>query len=142
MILHNLNNISYKVHCDFCDKEITKHTKILCSECPDLDICVNCFSSGAENEKHKRNHQYHIINKLNFPLFDDTWTAEEELLMLEGLEKCGFGNWVDISEHIGGTKSAEEVEKHYDSYYITQKKSLPPINEILTKRDGKGYLSI
>jgi transcriptional adapter 2-alpha len=140
IIFHNLNNISYKVHCDFCDKEITKHTKILCAECPDLDICVNCFSTGAENEKHSKNHSYHVINKLNFPLFDENWTADDELLLLEGLEKCGFGNWIDIAEHIG-TKTPEEVDKHYEKYYTSQKKGIPNV-EILSKRDANNNLII
>jgi len=141
IIWHNLNNISYKVHCDFCDKEITKHTKILCAECPDLDICVNCFATGVENEKHSKNHSYHIINKLNFPLFDETWMAEEELLLLEGLEKCGFGNWTDIAEHIGSTKTPEEVDKHYEKYYTSQKKGVPNV-EVLSNRDVNNNLII
>jgi len=41
---------------------------------------------------------------LNFPLYQEDWTAEEELLLFEGLERFGFGNWHDIAEHIGTDK--------------------------------------
>ena len=43
-------------------------------------------------------------------MLDKEWTAEEELLLVEGLERFGFGNWLDISEHLGGEKTKEEVE--------------------------------
>lgn len=63
-------------------------------ECPNTsDICMNCFLNLVEFEKHETSHPYRIISKLNFPLFVEEWTAEEELLMMEGLEKKGFGNW-------------------------------------------------
>jgi transcriptional adapter 2-alpha len=42
-------------------------------------------------------------------LFVEDWTAEEELFLFEGLERFGFGDWYDISEHIGD-KTKEEVE--------------------------------
>ena len=63
-------------------------------------------------------HSYHVINKLNFHLFLEDWTAEEELLLFEGLERFGFGNWHDIAEHIGTDKTKEDVESHYESFYL------------------------
>jgi transcriptional adapter 2-alpha len=104
---------------------MTRHTKIYCAECKDMDICLNCFANGEEAKGHKRNHKYHVINKLNFPLFVDEWTAEEELYMLEGLEKFGFGNWADISEHVGTDKTKEDLERHYEDVYMSSKKFVP-----------------
>lgn len=52
---------------------------------------------------------YYVINKLDFPLFDVEWTADEELLLFEGLEKHGFGNWSEIAEFMGTNKTREEV---------------------------------
>lgn len=66
---------------------------MFCPECKTIDICVNCFANGKETEQHRNYHDYHIINKLDFPLFYDDWKAEEELLLIEGIEKFGFGNW-------------------------------------------------
>jgi len=80
---------------------------------------VNCFAEGAEFNQHKCTHDYHVINKLNFPLFVADWTAEEELLLFEGLENFGFGNWDNIAEHIGTKKTKEEVEKHYNDFYLS-----------------------
>lgn len=40
----------------------------------------------------------------------------KELLLVEGLEMFGMGNWEQISEHIG-TKTRLEVAEHYESVY-------------------------
>ena len=40
-----------------------------------------------------------------------------ELLLLEGISLQGLGNWQAISEHVG-TRTKEEVEKHYHAVYI------------------------
>jgi len=90
-----------------------------------VDLCVNCFADGSEFKSHLKDHSYHVINKLNFPLFCENWNADEELLLLEGLEKCGFGNWLDVAEHIGSDKTKEDCEKHYEDYYLSQKKFIP-----------------
>src|SRR5262245_5359552 len=54
---------------------------------------------------------------LNFPLFEEDWGADEELLLLEGIEMYGLGNWGDVSDHIG-TKAAAESKEHYFRVYI------------------------
>lgn len=48
----------------------------------DLDFCVACFGKLSEFPQ-----QYSLANKLNFPLFEHEWSAEEELLLFEGLSK-------------------------------------------------------
>jgi len=50
-LYNNLYYPSYKVHCDRCEKDITKHTKIYCPEC-EIDLCVNCFLEGVSFGKH------------------------------------------------------------------------------------------
>ncbi len=45
--------------------------------------------------------------------------------MLEGLEKFGFGNWADISEHVGTDKTKEDLERHYEDVYMSSKKFVP-----------------
>ena len=40
---------------------------------------------------------------LRFRVIDDpktTWTAEEDLRLLDGILTCGLGNWPEIAEHI------------------------------------------
>jgi len=134
-IYHNLYVPSDKMHCDICEKDISKHTKILCPKCK-LDLCVTCYADQAEINDHKADHPYHIINKLKFPLYCNDWTAEEELLLFEGLEKFGFGNWQEISEHIGTGKPKEEIEDHYEQVYLKDgQPDFLPTENLISSRD-------
>eukprot|EP00794_Sanderia_malayensis_P020135 gene20135-22108_t len=49
----------------------------------------------------------------------EEWSAEEEMLMLDGVEQHGYGNWDDIADHIS-TKSADDAKQHYDDVYISK----------------------
>ena len=130
---------SLRVHCDFCDKDITRHTKVIDADGLDTDMCVNCFIAGEENHKHSKDNPYHVINRLTFPLYEENWTAEEELLILEGLEKYGLGNWSDIADHIGTDKTGEDAHNHYEKIYMSNRDKMPP-SEILSKRDGRNNI--
>jgi transcriptional adapter 2-alpha len=80
-------------------------------------LCVNCFSTGKEAKEHKKTHSYRVIDVLDFPIFEKDWGADEEILLVEGLEMFGLGNWEHISEHIG-TKNSKECLDHYNRVYV------------------------
>lgn len=66
-----------------------------------------------------------IQDLLDFPIFDEKWGADEELLLIEGLEIFGMGNWEQIAEHIG-TKNQLECHQHYlDSYINSETWPIP-----------------
>ncbi|CAH0522623.1 unnamed protein product [Peronospora belbahrii] len=52
------------------------------------------------------------------------WTADEELLLLEGIEMFGMGNWKDIANHVV-TKSDKRCEHHYLTAYIGWEDLMP-----------------
>lgn len=52
-----------------------------------------------------------------YPIFTDDWGADEELLLIDGCQTYGLGNWADIADHIGN-RSKEEVEAHYVAVYV------------------------
>jgi hypothetical protein len=54
---------------------------------------------------------------LYFPVLTTDWTANEELLLLEGIEMHGLGNWIDVSNHLS-TKTAADCERHFFSVYV------------------------
>lgn len=58
-----------------------------------------------------------IVEQHAYPIFDEDWGADEELLLIEGMKTFGVGNWQDIADHIGG-RSKEEVEEHYKRVYL------------------------
>lgn len=53
-------------HCNYCNKDISGKIRIKCALCSDFDLCIECFSVGAEVHPHKSNHPYRVmVNNLN-----------------------------------------------------------------------------
>ncbi|KAL5729713.1 Transcriptional adapter ada2 [Ranunculus cassubicifolius] len=72
-------------HCNYCNKDISGKIRVKCVKCPDFDLCVECFSVGAEVTPHKSNHPYRVMDNLSFPLICPDWNADEEILLLEDM---------------------------------------------------------
>jgi len=92
--------------------------RISCAICPEFDLCLECFSVGVELRGHKNWHDYRVIDDMHFPFLTRDWSAEEEQLLLEGLELYGIGNWADVSEHVS-TKDKVSCREHYEKYYLS-----------------------
>lgn len=117
-----INEPGDQYSCDSCGCDLTHSVRIkcadpLCEPGDGVDICPPCFCAGREFRHHKRGHAYRVIEINSYPIFSEDWGADEELLLLKGIATQGFGNWKKIAEHIG-TRSKEEVEKHYNEVYI------------------------
>ncbi|KAK9839318.1 hypothetical protein WJX81_007715 [Elliptochloris bilobata] len=104
-------------HCNYCQKDISNTVRIKCAVCPDFDLCLECFSVGAEVTPHASSHAYRVVDSLTFPLFHPDWGADEELLLLEAVDMYGPGNWKDVFRHVG-TKSEADCKAHYLSVYV------------------------
>ncbi|KAL0300895.1 UNVERIFIED_CONTAM: Transcriptional adapter ADA2b [Sesamum radiatum] len=104
-------------HCNYCNKDITGRIRIKCAVCSDFDLCIECFSVGAEVHPHKSGHPYRVMDILSFPLICPEWNADEEMLLLEGIEMYGMGNWAEVAEHVG-TKTKEVCIEHYRNAYL------------------------
>jgi len=72
---------------------------------------------GAESGTHKAHHDYRVVEQHSYPIFCDDWGADEELLLIDGAQIYGLGNWADIADHIGN-RTKEEVEDHYIRVFI------------------------
>ncbi|KAI4500369.1 hypothetical protein M0802_004331 [Mischocyttarus mexicanus] len=101
---------------------------VRCAICKNVDLCPSCFSNGREIGDHKNDHDY-AITKNEFELINGSdWTAKQELELLNVVQECGFGNWIDVSKRIEG-KSMEECKAHYLEHYIDNQ-SLPGLPKI------------
>lgn len=123
-----------KFTCDSCFKDISHVILIQCAECDDLDLCLECFGSGVELSAHKANHAYRVLRPLDFAIFTQDWRADEEILLIEGCEQFGIGNWKDIAEHIG-SKDAAACEQHFLKIY-TNWSGAPAPNSQFTLKDA------
>lgn len=103
--------------CSYCHLDITQYLQILCNECQNFSLCADCYCSGVELYPHKATHSYRIVDCLHYPIFHKEWTIAEELLLLEGIEKHGIGNWKSISDYIG-TKTPRACGDHYWNDYF------------------------
>ena len=72
--------------------------------CDNFFMCKECLMSRAETGSHKWTHGYHVNENLKCLLFfllilrkvvlyAETWNAEEELRLMEGMDLFRFGNW-------------------------------------------------
>ncbi|TKY47885.1 Transcriptional adapter ADA2 [Spatholobus suberectus] len=120
-------------HCNYCNKDISGKIRIKCVVCQDFDLCIECFSVGAEVTPHKSNHPYRIMDNLSFPLICPDWNADEEMLLLEGIEMYGFGNWNEVAEYVG-MKSKTQCIDHYNAVYMNSPCfPLPDLSHVMGK---------
>lgn len=83
-----------------------------------MSICCACFASGIEFNEHKNDHSYSVLS-YDFPLFEaSTWSAKEELVLLDGL--INLGNWGSIAKKLTN-RSIKDIKEHYDHFYISRK---------------------
>ncbi|KAF3422385.1 hypothetical protein E2986_07872 [Frieseomelitta varia] len=107
-----------KYNCTYCQEDISG-LRVRCVECPDFDLCLQCFSAGAEIGPHKNDHSYQFMDSGTISIFNGrgNWTAREQLRLLDAIEQFGFGNWEDISKHIE-TRTPEEAKEEYIARYL------------------------
>ncbi|XP_031394515.1 transcriptional adapter ADA2a isoform X1 [Punica granatum] len=120
-------------HCNYCNKDISGKVRIKCAACPDFDLCIECFSVGAEITPHKSNHPYRVMDNLSFPLICPDWNVDEEMLLLEAIEMYGFGNWAEVADYVG-SKSKSQCIDHYNAVYMNSPHfPLPDLTHVMGK---------
>ena len=118
--------------CWTCDANLSDQPYVKCIKCPEMDQCLQCFSTAATCEGHSTDHPFVLMDHVKSPLVRADWTTEEEGLLLFGIRMCGVGNWNDISRVIM-TKSARECEQHYYAAYIESETAPLPPKEMLPR---------
>lgn len=97
-------------------------------------MCLECLKTGGEGQTHNVSHSFTIQDNLNFPLFTKDWTAKENLLLIQGIMKCGMGNWTDIAEQYVKTKEPKQCEEYYYSFlYKSKTDYLPNLEDCIGK---------
>uniref|UniRef100_A0A6A7G625 Transcriptional adapter ADA2 isoform X1 n=1 Tax=Hirondellea gigas TaxID=1518452 RepID=A0A6A7G625_9CRUS len=124
-------------HCDYCREDITSEVRIKCADCKDFDLCVNCFSMGVSVPPHENSHRYRVMEHVTGSIFDKDWGADEELLLLEGIEMFGLGNWADVADHVG-TKTKMRCENHFTKDYLESRTAPLPIAVLDEPKSSKG----
>ncbi|KAK2953709.1 putative Transcriptional adapter ADA2 [Blattamonas nauphoetae] len=113
-----------RVTCDYCGRDLTNSPRIVCKECKEFELCIDCFLVGACLEPHKLSHKYRIVQHLDVPLLDPDWTVEEELILLDSIESSGVDNWTAIQALVC-SKSVDQCRDHYHRFYTSNPECLP-----------------
>ncbi|KAJ7382127.1 Transcriptional adapter 2-alpha [Desmophyllum pertusum] len=108
---------------------VVKEPFVRCSQCdPTVDMCLECFSRGAEGKEHRSDRCYEIVSN-NFPVLEKNWKAQEEIDLLDGISDFGFQNWKEVAKHVQ-SKTEEECEDHYMRCYIDEPCEALQISEL------------
>ena len=81
-----------EVFCHNCHENLPG-LRVLCAVCPDVELCLACFSCGAEIGTHTRDHAYRLADRGSFAVFDRAgprpWQAAKEMELVEAVEHFG-----------------------------------------------------
>ena len=55
------NDLYTRYLCNYCQEDLVG-LRITCAVCKDFDLCLECFSCGAELGSHKSSHKYIFAN--------------------------------------------------------------------------------
>jgi len=116
--------------CSYCKRDLSPslfQCRVSCVDCS-FEQCADCFAAGAVLYPHLTSHRYKVADCLDFPIFSKEWTAREELLLVEGVQRFGAGNARQISEYLQSVstisssavsnKSSKQVEDRYWDLYL------------------------
>lgn len=113
--------------------------------------CLPCFAVGWPRWRKAGSNTYQVVDSLERKVLckdyekvgeiAEEWSLREELLLMEGLQHCGFGNWSDVAAKIG-SKSREQCEHHYLRFWWRNRSKLPQIKEALEKCSQDCYKNI
>ncbi|KAK2994980.1 hypothetical protein RJ640_015410 [Escallonia rubra] len=59
------------------------------------------------------------LDNLYFPLKSPNWNADEEILILEGIEMYGMGNWPEVAEQVGTKANLNVLITRYYLHELT-----------------------
>ena len=108
-------------NCANCESEFGTSRYIHCTECTTFDLCLECFSSGAEIGNHRKEHSYRIVPQTTkiAHVFETAkpWSIAEETMLLDAVEQYGFGNWEDVANHVK-SRTIAECHDHFVTFYI------------------------
>ncbi|KAH0795342.1 Myb-like DNA-binding domain containing protein [Histomonas meleagridis] len=115
-----------KIRCRTCLRDIENECYIICTKCKTFSQCLECFNLGIESGTHLKTHSFIVAKTPISPIFDNSWSHEDELFLLDAISKFGFGNWEGPSKLL--KRSAQECRDHYFLTYLSS--SNPPFPDL------------
>jgi hypothetical protein len=90
-----------QVVCCICECEVIKSMPwFRCAECAapqhspqGFFLCLVCMKKGLEAGPHRNSHAFVVMPSPALHAADSEWCFEDELQLLNAVERCGLGNW-------------------------------------------------
>ena len=118
--------------CAYCRRDVRGETHLRHLEAEDLALCTDCYSCQHPVAGVKWTEETcKVIDTAatGRPLLVEDWLADQEVRLLDGILQYGFGNWRAVAEHMGGDKTEQMCEEHYETFYLRTKTfPLPDLN--------------
>lgn len=73
---------------------------------------------GAAWAPHDARHDYVVVEEVGEAVFQEGWSAAEELRLLEAVARFGPSNWKEVADAVGGGKGLRGCEAHYERVYL------------------------
>ncbi|KAL2918324.1 SWI/SNF and RSC complex subunit Ssr2 [Polyrhizophydium stewartii] len=119
-----------KIACTTCGVDCTR-TRYHCTKSPSIDVCVTCYLEGRFPSSLFSGDFLKLEDRATQHASDASWTDQEMLLLLEGIELFD-DNWVKIAEHVG-TRTRDQCVLQFlqmpiqDTFLERKAESLGPL---------------
>ena len=111
--------------CAYCWRNVRGEAHVRHLDSADVALCIECYTVGVK--VHGTTtwgwEKCHVVEAAasGRPLLVEDWLADQEVGLLDGILRYGFGNWHAVAEHMGDNKTEASCEEHYTSFYLRQK---------------------
>ena len=124
-------------------QDIFSKSRVLlrCVDCSpvSIDLCPDCFAGKVEIGGHEAHHNYQTIDDGGFvilkgksfsfnklvltvvlPDAERSWSAKEQLMLLDAIERHGYGNWEDIAKTLNTELGTHKLDPNFKTPTIVQ----------------------
>lgn len=105
--------------CTYCQDVIDSLT-VVCLECSYFQLCLACYSHGAEIGDHKNNHGYKLKGQKSpgqYLVTSDGWTGDDLMQILDFAEQYSFGCWDELPKNIIN-RTPTEIKFQFAKYFL------------------------
>ena len=112
--------------CDYCciRPSSLKITCLKCSASRPINICYQCSLNVPQIREHSRIHPLSTYQLVDIPLDENhfsQWLCNDEINLIEMIETCGLGNWVDVASKL--SKNSFDCQNHFEEIYLSRSTS-------------------
>ncbi|UJR17921.1 hypothetical protein I4U23_004820 [Adineta vaga] len=91
-----------------------------CSPSRSIKICIKCSITVNQLREHSKQHPLSTYKLNDIPLDNNRnseWLCNDEMNLIEAIETCGLGNWIDIASKLSRTSS--DCQTHFEEMYLS-----------------------